>query len=73
MAYNRDQWMQSFEGQLQILRPHVGDRLMATISNSAWHSRGVKGEDPIAAAKVESKALDMATAGKARPAKGQGR
>lgn len=73
MAYKRDQWIQSFEGQLQILRPHVSDRLMATISNSAWHSRGVKGEDPIAAAKSESRAMDMASAGKSRPAKGQDR
>lgn len=67
MAYNRDQWVQSFEGQMQILRPHMTERLLATVSNSAWHSRGVNGEDPIKAARAESAEID------ARAKKGQGR
>ena len=47
VAFNRDQWVQSFEGRMQILRPHMADRVLATLSNSAWYSRGAKGEDPI--------------------------
>lgn len=58
MAYNRDQWVESFEGQLQILRPHMTRRLMTSISNMAWHRRGTKGEDPIKAAKAESADMD---------------
>jgi hypothetical protein len=26
--YNRDQWIESFEGQLLILRPHLGARVL---------------------------------------------
>jgi len=56
--FNKDQWIESFEGKLLLLRPHLTGRILATISLSAWHSRGRKGEDPIKAATEESKALD---------------
>jgi hypothetical protein len=56
--YNRQQWIESFEGQLSILRPHLSPRLLATMSNQAWHKLGAKDEDPIAAAKAWSKSLD---------------
>jgi hypothetical protein len=59
-VYNRQQWVDSFEGQLSILRPHLSQRLLSTMSLSAWHSRGTKGDDPIKAAKASSKALDAA-------------
>lgn len=58
MAYNKAQWIETFEGQLSILRPHLTVRVLAALSLSAWHSRGAKGEDPVKAAKEESKALD---------------
>lgn len=58
MAYNKDQWISSFEDQLAILRPHLTLRVLNTMSLSAWHSRGRKNEDPIDAAKAESTALD---------------
>ncbi len=58
-TYNRQQWIESFEGQLVILRPHLGERILSTVSNQAWHAHGVKGEDPIKPAKAWSAALDQ--------------
>jgi len=58
VAFNKDQWIASFEGQLAILRPHLTERVRASISAAAWHRRGRKDQDPIEAAKEESKALD---------------
>lgn len=49
-TYNQRQWIESFEGQLSILRPHLSARLLDTMSLSAWHQYGAKGEDPIKAA-----------------------
>ena len=58
MTYNKDQWIESFEGRLQILRPPLTGRVLGSISNAAWHSRGVRGEDPIKAANAASADLD---------------
>jgi hypothetical protein len=58
-TYNREQWIESFDGQLLILRPHLGERVLATMSNAAWHKHGTKDEDPIKAAKAWSAALDQ--------------
>ena len=58
--YNRDQWIESFEGQLLILRPHLGERVLSTMSNQAWHKHGVRNEDPTKAAKAWSASLDKA-------------
>lgn len=55
--YNRDQWVESFEGQLVILRPHLTGRVLATMSLAAWHKHGRKDEDPIKAAKEWSASL----------------
>jgi len=60
--YNRQQWIDSFEGQLLILRPHLVERVLNTMSNAAWHRLGAKDEDPIKAAKEWSQALDAAQA-----------
>jgi hypothetical protein len=49
--YKRDQWIESFEGQLAILRPHLTHRLLDSISLQAWHQHGTRGEEPIKAAK----------------------
>jgi hypothetical protein len=49
-TYNQRQWIESFEGQLSILRPHLSARVLDTMSLSAWHQHGTKGEDPIKAA-----------------------
>ncbi len=57
-AYNRPQWIESFEGQLSILRPHLTLRLLDSMSLSAWHKHGTKGEDPIKAKKAWSADLD---------------
>ena len=54
MTYHKDQWIESFEGRLQILRLHLTGRVLGSISNAAWHSRGAKGEDPIKAANATS-------------------
>ena len=58
MAYNKDQWIASFEGQLAILRPHLTERVLTAISGSAWHTAGTKEADPIEAARTVSKAMD---------------
>ena len=64
MAYNKDQWISSFEDQLSILRPHLTGRPLASISVSAWHQYGTKDEYPIKAAREVSKSLDQKTAPK---------
>ena len=56
--FNRDQWIESFEGQLSILRPHITARVLGTMSLAAWHEVGRAEVDPIKAAKVLSKLLD---------------
>jgi len=58
MAYNKDQWISSFEDQLQILRPHLTERVLTAISGSAWHTAGTKDVEPIEAARAVSKAMD---------------
>lgn len=58
MAYSKDQWTESFEGQMNILRPHLTPRILTTMSLAAWHQHGRKDEDPIQAARVWSKSLD---------------
>ena len=35
MPYNKDQWIESFEGRLQILRPHLTGRVLGSMSNTA--------------------------------------
>jgi hypothetical protein len=57
-TYNRAQWIESFTGQLSILRPHLSLRLLETMGLSAWHRHGTKDEDPIKAAKAWSASLD---------------
>jgi hypothetical protein len=64
MVYNKSQWMESFEGQLAILRPHLTARVLTTISLAAWGQFGVSGEDPIKVAREWSKAMDQAAAGR---------
>ena len=56
--FNRDQWIESFEGQLSILRPHLTPRVLDTMSLAAWHEVGRAEVDPIKAAKELSKLLD---------------
>jgi hypothetical protein len=62
MAYNKQQWIESFEGQLAILRPHLTTRVLATMSLQAWHQFGVDSEDPINVARELSKLLDRQAA-----------
>ena len=59
MAYNKQQWMTSFEAQMSILRPHLTGRVLETLSLGAWHKHGTKNIDPINAAKEESALLDQ--------------
>jgi hypothetical protein len=58
VAYNKDQWTSSFEDQMNILRPHLTVRILATMSLAAWHRHGRNDEDPIEAAREWSKSLD---------------
>jgi hypothetical protein len=58
VAYNKDQWISSFEDQLTILRPHLMQRILITMSLAAWHAHGRKDEDPIESARKVSKSLD---------------
>jgi hypothetical protein len=57
-TFNREQWVESFEGRLLILRPHLGERVLATMSNAAWHQHGTAGVDPVKAANALSVLLD---------------
>ena len=66
MAYRKDQWIDSFEGQMSILRPHLTARLLTTISTAAWHKHGARDVDPIVAAREESAWMDKQ---KAKPKK----
>ena len=59
MAYNKDQWIASFEGQLSILRPHLTGRPLAAMSLSAWHQQGTKDVDPVEAARAWSSSMDQ--------------
>jgi hypothetical protein len=59
VAYKKDQWITSFEGQLAILRPHLTGRPLYTMSNAAWQEHGTKDKDPIKAAREWSKSLDQ--------------
>lgn len=56
--YNREQWIDSFSGQLAILRPHLTERVLAVMANAAWVEHGLKDGDPIKAAKAWSATLD---------------
>lgn len=58
MAYNKDQWIASFEGQLAILRPHLTHRILTTMSLATWNAHGRKDEDPIEVARKLSAILD---------------
>lgn len=64
MAYNKDQWISSFEDQMTILRPHLTERILTTMSLTAWHRYGRNDEDPIAVAREASKALDQKPKGR---------
>jgi hypothetical protein len=55
---NKDQWIESFEGRLQILRAHLTGHVLSSMSNAAWHSRGARGDDPTKAANAASADLD---------------
>ena len=57
-VFNRDQWIESFEGQLSILRPHLTTRVLGTMSLAAWHEFGRSDVDPTKAAKELSLLLD---------------
>ena len=67
MAYNKAQWMESFEGQLSILRSHLTPRLLATMSLTAWHQHGRRDEDPIKAARAWHEANSAPAAARKKP------
>ena len=47
------------DGSFQVrgLRPHLGQRVLSTMSNQAWHKHGAS-EDPIKTAKAWSAEMD---------------
>lgn len=55
MAYNKDQWISSFEDHMTILRPHLTQRPLAAMALVAWRKDGTT--DPIQAAKLVSAEL----------------
>ena len=57
--FNRDQWIESYEGQFSLLRPHLSPRMLGNFSLTAWHRDGAKGIDPVKAAKAESAQMDV--------------
>lgn len=57
MPYRKDQWIDSFQGALALLRPHLSERLLGTMALAAWHRYGTKDIDPAEAAKQESARL----------------
>jgi hypothetical protein len=59
VAYNKDQWISSFEDQLSILRPHLTQRVLGTMSLAAWSAHGRKDEEPIETARRVSKSIDQ--------------
>jgi hypothetical protein len=58
VAYNKDQWVASFEDQMSLLRPHLTSRVLATMSLSAWNKHGRREEDPVTTARALSKELN---------------
>lgn len=58
--YNKAQWIDSIEVQRSLIKPHLVGRILATISLSAWHRYGMKGEDPTKAAKAWASELNNA-------------
>lgn len=50
-TYAKDQWIASFEGQLALRRPHLTEKVLASMSLQAWHEFGTEGEDPIKVAR----------------------
>lgn len=58
MTFNRDQWRESFEGQLSLLRPHLTRRVLTAMSHVAWNGDGAKHKDPVKTAKAWSAELD---------------
>jgi hypothetical protein len=58
VTYNKDQWIESFEGQLFFLRPHLTQRVLSSLGLTEWHQVGRGGADPIMAAKELSKLFD---------------
>ena len=59
MAYNRAQWVSSFEDQMSLLRPHLTSRVLATMSLTAWNKHGRRDEDPVRTERELSKELDQ--------------
>jgi hypothetical protein len=57
-VYKREQWVDSFEGQLAILRSHLTPRVLGTMSLAAWHAHGASGHDPIKVARALSVEMD---------------
>lgn len=70
-AFNKDQWIESFEGQLSILRPHLTGRPLSTLSIAAWHKVGMNNSDPIEAARALSALLDQQQQQQARRSKAE--
>lgn len=57
MAYRKDRWTASFEGQLSVLRPHLTPRVRTTMRLAAWPQFGTREADPIRAVRDGSKSL----------------
>jgi hypothetical protein len=58
VAYKKEQWIESFEGKLSFLRPHLTARILETMSLQAWHQFCGNSVDPVDVARELSKLLD---------------
>jgi hypothetical protein len=69
VKYTKDQWSESFEGQLSILRPHLTPRVLTTMCLAAWQQFGKKDIDPINAARewAASMSTKAPPSGSAKP------
>ena len=61
MAYNKDQWISSFEDVMVGLRPHMPARVLTSIALMAWNQFGKKDVDPKQAADEWSKSMGSPT------------
>jgi len=64
MAYRKDQWVTSFEGQLAILRLYLTQRVLTTMALQVWHRHATT--DPIQAARHVVTELTPAASGAAK-------
>jgi hypothetical protein len=62
MAYNKNQWVSSFEDQMTILRPHLTERVLSTMTECSPQAYGAPARVDASAATVPAGACSRASA-----------